>query len=155
MKKNALKSKLKSVVDTFEFIPDKNDSSSGERDLKNVTSKSFGILSQYTDLQVKIALKNSQVKVEFNSKPMTLIELILHMQMLKQKIDVLKEIKFKIQESYTNVLRYGSSKEEQDASILYEKRELSQKVDDQIESIKDELRNAQAVLEKTNWTEEI
>ncbi len=154
MKKNALKSKLKSVVNSFEFILDANNPNAAEKDLKDITSKSFGILSQYTQLQSKIALKNSQVKVEFNSKPMTLIELILHMQMLKEKVNALKSIKEKIQDTY-RVSRYGPNGEELSASILYEKRKLIEKVDEQIESVKEELRNAQSILEKTNWTEDI
>lgn len=152
MRKNSLETKLKNTVESFEFIPDKNNPSSGEKDLKDLISKSFGILSQYIELQTTIALKNSQVKVEFNSKVMTLIELILHIKMLKKRIDVLKEIKSEIQDDYDI---YGHPKDEQEAAILYEKRKLVEIVDNQIESIKEELRNAQTVLEKTNWTENI
>ena len=154
MEKNALKSKLKSVVSNFEFILDGDNPSIAEKDLKDIISKSSGILSQYTQLQSKIALKNSQIKVEFNSKSMTLIELILHMQMLKQKVDILREIKSKIQDIY-NLSRYGPTATETSPSILYEKRKLAEKVSEQIESVKEELRNAQSVLEKTNWTEDI
>ncbi|MGB9500351.1 MAG: hypothetical protein ACKVE4_11545 [Dissulfuribacterales bacterium] len=153
MEKNALKSKLKNVVSSFEFIFDGDNLSVAEKDRKNIISKSFGVLSQYTQLQAKIALKNSQVKVEFNSKSMTLIELILHMQMLRQKVDILKEIKSKIQDSY-NLSHYDSAAEP-NPSILYEKRKLTEKVSEQIESVKEELRSAQSVLEKTNWTEDI
>ena len=154
MEKNALKSKLKSVVSNFEFILDGDNPSIAEKDLKDIISKSSGILSQYTQLQSKIALKNSQIKVEFNSKSMTLIELILHMQMLKQKVDILREIKSKIQDIY-NLSRYVPTATETSPSILYEKRKLAEKVSEQIESVKEELRNAQSVLEKTNWTEDI
>ena len=154
MEKNALKSKLKSVVNSFEFILDTSNPEAAEKDLKDITSKIFGILSQYTNLQSKIALKNSQVKVEFNSKTMTLIEFILHMQMLKEKVDALKLIKGKIQDTY-RASHYGTSSEEPSASLLYEKRKLIEKVDEQIESVRKELKDAQVVLEKTNWTEDI
>ncbi|MGC8612510.1 MAG: hypothetical protein ACP5LR_08535 [Athalassotoga sp.] len=152
MKKNSLEAKLKTTVESFEFIPNDNDPSSGEKDFINLVSKTFGILSQYTELETGIALKNSQVKVEFNSKTMTLIELIIYMKMLKKKIDVLKQIKSKIRLSYQT---QGYKNDEQAASMLYEKRKLVESVDNQIDSIIEELRNAQAVLEKTNWSENI
>ena len=154
IKKNSMKSKLKNVVESFEFIWDKNKPDILEKDLKDVTSKSFGILSQYTQLQSQIALKNSQVKIEFNGKTMTLIELIFHMQMLNQKVVILKSIKAKIH-NLNESLYYDSKSDETDVSVFYEKRKIISNIDEQIESIREELRKAQTVLEKTNWTEDI
>ena|GEM_PF-3456947 len=154
IKKNAMKSKLKNVVESFEFIWDKDNPDILKKDLKDITSKSFGILSQYTRLQSQIALKNSQVKIEFNGKTMTLIELIFHMQMLNQKVVVLKSLKEKIH-NLNGSLYYDSNPDGSDVTIYYEKRKIISNIDEQIESTREELRNAQAVLEKTNWTEDI
>ncbi len=120
MKKNDLNSKLKSLTTSFEFIFVVNNPDAAEKDLKDITSKSFGILSQSSQLQAKIALKNSQVKVEFDSKSMTLIELIFHMQMLKEKIDILKSLKVKIQDSpKTAFERYLSNSDNSNYALWF------------------------------------
>ncbi len=152
IKKNSLKFKLKNVVESFEFIWDKENLQNAEKDLNNILMKSFGILSQENQLETQIAIRNSQVEVEFNGKKMKLIELIKYMQYLNKKVGVLKELKDKLsdKDSY-----YRRDQEEPDPAVQYEKRKLIESLNKQIDDLKDEWRNAQATLEKTNWTEEL
>jgi len=153
IKKNSLKLKIKNTIDGFQFYWDKDQEDVLQKDLKELESKVFGMLSQYADLQNKIAMKNSTVKVQFNGKDIEVIQLILHMQVLNQKVGILNSIKSQLQLKDDGYL-YGRYSEEE-AEFVKEKRKVINIIDTQIDSIREEFRNAQAVLEKSNWSEDI
>jgi len=153
IKKNSLKLKIKNTIDGFQFYWDKDQEDVLQKDLKELESKVFGMTSQYADLQNKIAMKNSTVKVQFNGKDIEVIQLILHMQILNQKVGILKSIKSQLQPTND---RYPYNRyQEGETEFIKEKRKVINIIDSQIDSIREEFRNAQAVLEKSNWSEDI
>ncbi len=108
--------------------------------------KVFDVLSQQNQLETKIALRNSQIEVEFGKKKMKLIELIKYMGFLNRKIEAITELKSKLRSYY---------QEEADAELQYERRKIRESLDQRIDDLRNELREAQIALEKTNWTEEL
>ncbi len=151
IKKNSLKYKLKNMLESFEFIWDKDNLQNAEKDLNNIIMKAFGILSQENDIETQIAIRNSQIEVEFDGKKMKLIELIKYMEHLNKQISILKDLKNNLS---PDKAYFAREQENVDPSILYEKRKLAGLLDRRINSLKDKWRSAQVTLEKTNWTEE-
>ncbi len=146
IKKNSLKGKSKSILSSFEFIWDKDNPQRVEKDLQEIIMKAFDVLSQQNQLETKIALRNSQIEVEFGKKKMKLIELIKYMGFLNRKIEAITELKSKLRSYY---------QEEADAELQYERRKIRESLDQRIDDLRNELREAQIALEKTNWTEEL
>ena len=151
IKKNSIKYKLKSVLNSFEIIWDKNKLKNTEKDLHDIIMKLFGILSQQNDIETQIALRNAEVEVEFEGKKMKLIALIKYMELLNKQMDVIKSLKDTLLNSRSSY--YGDSEDE--VEIMYEKRRLVEVLNKRIDALKDRWRKAQVVLEKTNWTEEL